>query len=216
MAQHAVPVEADDVWEVSSEAIINVEHDSSMRDILQIYILKPGYTTELLRSRIEWIAGELGSPVDGLELYPMGDGQPGVKAICVVNNIVDPTLGELRIQPLIRAFLAGSQGQSIKSFSIRFSGFVPTSSTLQSYRSDAVVLEASFDPRSSILEYRVLAMTDDPAELTIPPRYFPNSYVVASRESGNRLPILISLLVIAGLSAGALVYFAQLKGQAAA
>ena len=209
-------VELDDVREVSPEAIINVEHDSSMRDILQIYIVKPGYTTELLRSKIEWIAGELGSPVDGLEVYPMGDGQPGVKAICVVNNVVDGTLGELRIQPFVRAFVGGPQGQSIKSFIIRFTGFVPTSSTLQSYRSDAVVLEASYDPLSSILEYRILAKTDDPAELTIPPRYFPKSYVSPSGGSKNRLPILISLLVIAGLSAGALVYFAQLKGQAAA
>ncbi|MCH7905668.1 MAG: hypothetical protein IH944_14025 [Armatimonadetes bacterium] len=216
MAQHVVRVEADDVWEVSPEVIINIEHDSSMRDILQIYVVKPGYTPELLRSKIQWIASELGSPVDGLEVYPMGNGQPGVKAICTVNNVVDPTLGELRIQPLIRAFLTGSQGQTIKSFSIRFSGFVPTNSTLQSYRSDAVVLEASFDPRSSILEYRVLVRTDDPAELTIPPRYFPNSYVVPSGKSRSRLPIVISLLVIAGLSAGALVYFAQLRGQAAA
>lgn len=216
VAQHAMRVELDDVREVSPEAIINVEHDSSMRDILQIYIFKPGYTTELLRSKIEWIARELGSPVDGLEVYPMGDGQPGVKAICVVNNVVDGTLGELRIQPFVRAFVGGPQGQSIKSFSIRFTGFVPTSSTLQSYRSDAVVLEASYDPLSSILEYRILAKTDDPAKVTIPPRYFPKSYVSPSGGSKNRLPILISLLVIAGLSAGALVYFAQLKGQAAA
>jgi hypothetical protein len=81
--------------------------------------------------------------------------------------------------------------------------------TLAAYNSKAVALRAFYDAATPSIEYRILVITDKPSEVDIPPRHIPDEMVTQGFDEPkkDKAPALLGLILLAGASAGALVYF---------
>ena len=104
---------------------------------------------------------------------------------------------------------------AVTGFTIEFQGVVPTKITLSKYTLPGVVTgEARFTNDAPLkgIEYRIKLFTQDPAQITFPDKIEPGKPPSAQPVpmSDNRTTIIV-LVCLAGLAAGALVYFAMLR-----
>lgn len=198
---------------VTPELVMAVESLPGSPDVVQVTIAEAGYSEQMLTAQIESLAGSFGAEVSGLQIIPATDSSP-LRAVFSVPGIINHGSGDIQLQPIIRAFMSGDE-DSLHAFSITFHGVSPTAyTTLASYKSPSAVLQAYYDQSKQTLEYRVLALTEDPEELVIPTRFVPGSFEPVSEEPAtSRVWILVALMVLSGGSAGALVYFALLGRQ---
>jgi hypothetical protein len=105
--------------------------------------------------------------------------------------------------------MAGAKG-SVDSFSVRIQGMKPNPyTTLAAYTSETVALKAFVDNATPGIEYRILVLSDDPSKVDIPPRHVPDEMVTQpfDEPKKDKTPMLLGLILLAGASAGALVYF---------
>ena len=198
------------------QVLITIEPVPGMGELVQVSVLNGAYPPAVLRRHIASLGASLGSDVDSLDVIaPSQEGQP-LRAFFTVRNIVDPALGDIRLQPLVRSFLDGPSDLALRSFSIKFIGVVPgANTTLGSYTSPGAALQAYYDPATLSLEYRIVVLTDDPEQVNIPPRHVPESIrQPAAGRSTLMSGLLLAIVVVAGGSAGALVYLALLGKRA--
>ena len=204
------------VLTMTPQVLITIEPVSGMGELVQVSVLDGTYPPEVLRRQIAALGVSLGSGVGSLDVIAPGkEGEP-LRAFFTVQNIIDPALGDIRLQPLVRSFVDGPSDVALRAFSIKFIGVVPgTFTTLGSYTSPGAELRAYYDPVALSLEYRILVLADDPDLVEIPARHVPEP---AGQPAAGRTPLmsalLIALVAVAGGSAGALVYFALLGGRA--
>ena len=207
---------ADSVLTMTPQVLMTIEPVPGMGELVQVSVLDGAYPPAVLRRQIAALGTSLGSDVANLDVIaPSQEGEP-LRAFFTVRNIVDPTLGDIRLQPLVRSFLDGPSDLALRSFSIKFIGVVPGAyTTLASYTSPGAALQAYYDPAVLSLEYRILALADDPEQVDIPPRHVPDSI---GQPATGRAPLmsglLLALVAVASGSAGALVYFALLGRRA--
>lgn len=213
-AADTLPVAAR-VRAMAPQILMTIEPVSGLGELVQISVLDSAYPSAVLRRQIAALGATLGADVDSLDIIaPSQDGEP-LRAFFTVGNIVDHSLGEIRLQPLVRSFMDGPSDLALRSFSIKFIGVVPGAyTTLGSYTSPGAELQAYFDPSAVSLEYRILVLADDPERVDIPSRHVPEpNGQPASGSSPFKSGLLLALVAVAGGSAGALVYFALLGRQ---
>ena len=201
---------------VEPQAVLTIEHVPGTGDLVEMLYQSGTYDEASLRACLSVLETSLGSPLERFQLIaPAAEGEPW-KAFFVAKGLIEPSLGDFRLQPLVRALMKGADGKRIESFSIRIVGQEPNAyTTLASYSSKSVVLRAFYDAPSKTIEYRILALATDPAEVSIPPRHVPDTTVPDFKEKGgSRASLILGLILTAGASAGALVYFALLGKRA--
>ena len=204
------------VGAVTPQVLMTIEPVPGMGELVEVSVLDGAYPQAVLRRQIAALGASLGADVGSLDLIvPSQEGEP-LRAFFTVRNIVDPALGDIRLQPLVRSFLDGPSDLALRSFSIKFIGVVPGAyTTLGSYTSPGAALQAYYDPTAPSLEYRILVLADDPEQVDIPSRHVPEA---VGQPATGRAPLmsglLLALVAVAGGSAGALVYFALLGRRA--
>jgi hypothetical protein len=202
----------DGVRTVEPQVVINIEHVEGTGDLVQMNFEPGMYDDRALVADVARLNELTGSKTTDLErIQPSKEGEP-VRARFTAANILDPAEGDIRLQPVIRSFMAGADGKRVDSFSIRILGQQPSPyTTLASYSSHAVALKAFFDAATPCIEYRILVLAKTPAEVDIPPRHIPDPVALTRDEpKPPRGPLLLTLVLLAGASAGALVYFSLL------
>jgi hypothetical protein len=197
---------------VQPQVVFNIQHVEGTGDIVQLSF-KPGiYDDASLALAVEKLGKLTGAAITDLHVIPPVTADEPVRAMFTAKNILDPAVGDIRLQPVVRAFMTGAKDQRVDSFSIRILGQQPSAyTTLASYSSKAVALRAFFDAKTPSIEYRILVMAESPADVDIPPRHEPDPVQLPQKDgAANRTPLLVSLVLLAGASAGALVYFGLL------
>ncbi len=206
----ALPQPAADPELVAPQVTVAVRKHSMGADLVSVAMVSADYPPELLRAQCERVGQATGSPVRGLEVRLEGprEGLRIVRASFATDGLIDRLEGELRLEPLVRAFLGAPAPHTVTSFLVLFPGEQPVEGkTLQDYRSDVVSLKARAVASPPGIECRIVVGTQDPALLTIPSRFVPDEGTRVERGTPpGPNPVLVGLLVLAGLAAGALVY----------
>jgi hypothetical protein len=203
---------SDNVRLVEPKVVIAIEHVEGQGDVVQVHYTGGVYDEQSTKAAVDKLASLVGAKAEKYQYMPGATPEEVSKAFFVTQNIIDPSGGDVRLQPVVRAFMTGAKGK-VDSFSVRIMGMTPSPySTLAAYESKAVALKGFYDAATKSIEYRILVMADDPAEVDIPPRHVPDEMQTQPFEEPqpSRLPLLLGLIVLAGASAGALVYFALL------
>ena len=197
---------------VQPQVVFNIQHVEGSGDIVQLSFKSGVYDDPSLAKAVETLGKLTGASITDLHVIPPVTAEEPVRAMFTAKNILDPAVGDIRLQPVVRAFMTGAKEQRVDSFSIRVLGQQPSAyTTLASYSSKAVALRAFFDAKTPSIEYRILVMAESPAEVDIPPRHEPDPVEMPQNQGAkNRTPLLVSLVLLAGASAGALVYFSLL------
>lgn len=200
------------------QVIINVREHQFSPDMVTITLLATGYPQELLQNQLEALGSYTGSPPRGLNVYretiPAKEPISFLKATFATDNIIDRVAGRLHIDRVIKPFLGAPEPHTLSSFLVTFEGEIPSSRTLRLFSTDKVLVSgtASVMPRG--VEYKVLAKTQNPEELTIPtegkapeqPKAKPEQNLAPAMPLGALL-----LLVTSSLILGALVYFLSVR-----
>ena len=202
----------DNVRLVEPQVVFSIEHVEGTGDLVQLHYLGDLYDEPAAKAAILGLTESLGAEATNYQFIPTGTPGQVNKVSFVTNGLMEPSTGDILLQPLVRSFMKGAKG-TVESFSIRIVGMRPNAySTLAAYNSKAVALRAFYDAKTPSIEYRILLLTKKTDEVVIPPRHIPDEMVTQGFEEprDERTPLLLGLIVLAGVSAGALVYFAML------
>lgn len=203
---------SDNVRLVEPQAVISIEHIEGTGDVVQMNYKGDVYDESAIKAAIADLATLTGAEIKNYQFMPAATADDVSKVFFVTQNLIDLSTGDIRLQPVVRAFMAGAKGK-VESLSVRIMGMTPNPyTTLAAYTSKAVVLRAFFDAATTSIEYRILVVADDPNDVDIPPRHIPDDMVTQGFQEPKRdkTPMLLGLILLAGASAGALVYFALL------
>jgi hypothetical protein len=186
-------------------------------DLVEITLLNPKYSAELLRGQISRLGTELNSTVRGLALtrtdYGLGNAAMALpKASFAVDGLIDNNTGEMRIAPIVRALCGAPEPYTIRDLSIIFTSQAPNQTSIQRFRSAALELQSTAYSGGFGLEYRVRLLTQDPAQIDLP-EGGPEAVRPVANRPENRPPVqlLWGLVALASVATGALVYSLLLR-----
>ena len=205
------------------QATVSVTKHRLGADLVEITVLNPQYSAEVLSQQIDSLGKELHSEVRGLTLtkddYGMGKPEMALpKASFAVDGLIDSTTGELRIGPVARALCGAPSPFTIQDFSLIFTSQKPNASTLQRFRSDAIDVQSQVLSGGFGLEYRIRLFTQDPRAIDIPeggPANAPKNAIPSNPVSKPNF-VLWTLIAVASFATGALVYSLLLRPRARA
>lgn len=216
-AQDAQP-EVIDPSMVPPQVSIVVKEHAATPDLIEITMLDPNYPQDRLREQVLKIGQITGTGIRGLDInkvqFDTQIPQGFVKARFATDHVIDRSTGRLNLGSLVEPFLGSAEPFEIRSFLITFDGETPTEKTLRVYADKYVAVKAEQITSPPGIDYRIVVFSQDPEKVNIP---LEPSQAQAPADGdkvevkGLPVGLLISLIVIAGLAAGALVYFALLK-----
>ncbi len=216
-AQDEAP-ETVDPSQVPPQITIVVKEHPATPDLIEITMLDPNYPQDRLREQILKIGEMTGTGVRGLNIrqvqFDTKVPQGFIKANFATDHIIDRVGGTLNLGSLVEPFLGSPEPFEIRSFMITFDGEVPGAKTLRVFADRYVAVKAENIESPPAIDYRVVVFSQDPEQVNIPlepSQAQPADDAEPVEVRRLPLPLLISLIVIAGLAAGALVYFALLK-----
>ncbi len=203
---------------VKPQIAVRVEEHATTADLVEVTVFESKYPPELLRKQVENLGSRLGSAPRGLQLfrYQMSPDNPSLtflKASFATDGIIDRKSGVLRLEPILRAFAGGAEPHGLNAFAIVFNGETVNSNTIRRLVNDSLSAEARADSSPPVIEYRVVLRTRVPEQIEFAEK--PAEQIDASSASVPQAGVSIVTYVaigIAGLAAGALVYFALLRG----
>lgn len=199
---------------VPPQVVIIVRKHALGPDLVDVTVSAKDYPLALLEQQCRAMAAGLGSDARGLSVVRSGF-DPKIKfakASFATDGIIDRDKGEVKLAKLVRNFLGAPSEWRLSSFLVTLDGEVPVEKqTLKEFSSDAVVLRANVSHSPRGIEYRILALTQDPEKFDIPVRH--KEPVVKEQKppsDPSSLPswVPIALVAVAGLAAGLLVYSA--------
>lgn len=208
---------------IRPDAIVTVKKHSSGADVVEVTMLDGKYPQKLLAEQITRIGLENGTGIRGLQVYATAAENPKmrfVKASFATDDLItEGREARLRLQPIVRAFAGGPEDHRIGALIVQFAGQKPTTRTINTYRSDAVVMAGRIlDAPFPGIEYRVALLSQDPTRIDIPD--FHDAGAKKSEKKTEKpapkseTPVLkFVLLGVAALAAGALVYFVVRSGR---
>ena len=201
------------------DAYIKVSTDNAGIQILEITMLKADYPQELLKSQLANLGKELGTepriiyaerhnPLTG----QMAGGQLRVTAS--VPGLIRRDQSVLGLQALARAFVGAPAPNVVDGLMIQFSKEIPTKSTIRDFNEAGVIsITANASPQTGV-EYRISLLTQDPTKIIIPEGLEGKKPELpvkpVEKPSGLNL-IVVFLIVVAAIAAGALVYSLLLR-----
>ncbi|MCW5936108.1 MAG: hypothetical protein KIT11_02230 [Fimbriimonadaceae bacterium] len=195
------------------QAIVTVWKHATGADMVQVSMVSSAYPGETLRNICLAMGRELGSEPRGLAVTrdKLTADLSATKARFAVDGLIDRQSGELRLQPVVRAFLGVPAPFQVSTVLVNFDGEKPVDGvTLKDYESDTVVLKATYSEAPLGIEYRVVALVQDPAALKIPARFQEPQIRQKASKKGAAPPttLLVGLAGVSALAAVGLVYFA--------
>jgi hypothetical protein len=200
------------------DLMIVVSKHPTGADDLEITTLAKNYPQALLAKQIQDLGSQIGSAPRGLSIastnpIPGNANTAALRAIFAVSGLIQRDKNILGLQAIARAFAASPENGKANALMIQFSTESPTSTIVQRFRSEAVELQASADPRFG-LEYRIKLSSTDPAKIVIPEGQAAKDFRAAKPEpapKGGPDWSIIVVIAIAALAVGALVYSLLLR-----
>lgn len=197
------------------QVFVTVSKDQMGADLVRVTVRDANYNPALLQFQCNTIGKFANGNARGIEIKSRSLGSESggsvVQATFACDNLIDVKNDRLNIDAIVKGFL-GSTSPMVSSFLIQFEGELISNNSIQRYVDDTVMLEgrALTDPDG--IEYRVEVLTQDTRAIQIPGSLAEMPESQAKPQSKSSLnPIVIPILAIGVLAAGALVYFALLK-----
>jgi hypothetical protein len=201
------------------DATITVTKHRTGADLVEIRMRDADFPVEKLAFHIDQLGKQLGMAPRGATPSRMAIGDnPNLVFVSsgkfAVDGLIDRSTGRLGLRAITRAFTDSAEPR-VKSLHVIFDGETPGTDTIQNFSSSSVVVQGQFfDGRSGPrgIEYRVAPLTTDANKIDIPDRVERNDAKPSSttQPSGLGWPIW-TLLGVASVAAGALVYFLLLR-----
>ena len=198
------------------DATITVTKHPMGADMVENTMTKNGYPPQLLDSQVRQLSKTIGSDPRGVQVFdyvldPTNPDTHFTKATFAVDGIIDRKLGSVRINPLAKIFAGAPKPWTIHALDLEFKGEVPTERMIKIWRSKSAVVEGRYqdlkDPKLAGIEFRVELLSQDPAKLDIPEPGESSKTVSKSKtDVAGTDWTAISVLVVAALACGALVY----------
>lgn len=202
---------------VPPQATVVVRKHNTGADLVEITMLKSDYPLPLLQQQCTQIGVLTGSPVRGLTVYqstidPANPKLSFAKAQFATDHLIDTATGALRLEPVIRAFAGAPAPNTIYNVMVSFAGVSANQKTVRHFLTDKVAVVGRSDSGNPPgVEYRVAILKQDPEGIRILDSV-EEKKEPASAESARPNTVLIwSLVAVAAVSTGALVYFALLR-----
>lgn len=203
---------------VKPQASVVIKEDPTSAELVEITMVDPKFPEAELRQVVARLGAELGVEPRGFASYVepyQSAGQPSrfVKSRIGVNGLIDRTRGELNLQALARAFAGIPAPYTVKAFSVLFDDELASPATLSTFASNAVAVDGKITVEPRGIEYLVVLRTQKAAEISIPSKHTPDPVkpVEPPAPAPSFSNVFIGLLVLASVSAGALVYFLVLS-----
>lgn len=201
---------------VRPQLVAYVRQHISGASLIELSMVDPGYPADLLERQIKDLCERLDYPARGLQLYEeeLVANNPNLrfrKATFATGNLTLPD-GTINLTPMLQAFAGAPAPYTIKGMTLIFDEFKPTAKTLKEFRSQAVVIEGRLDLDPPTVEYHVQLLSQNPSEISVNSAPPPVERTVSPvpRQRPN-VGLVWSLIIVAGLAAGALVYFVLIR-----
>lgn len=189
--------------------------------VVEITMQDAKYPPALLESQVKALSADLGFPANGLTVvtFQMVASDPKskyVRANFGINGLGDAAKGLFRLQPIARAFAGAPVPNEVKCLDVIFEKAKPSRNTVTRVDNAGVTVELSPVQDNQVVEYRILLKTQDPSSITIPedaaPVAKPKPIVPPPSKPDY---MLWTLVAVAILALGALVYSLLLRGRPA-
>ena len=200
---------------VRPDAVIYVKHHPLGADLVQITMVNPSYPEDTLKKQSEDLCRRLNFPAQGLSVYSytMGDkaNLKFVQASFATAGLSDAD-GNANLTPILQSFAGVPAPYTVKGIEIFYSDFDPPIKGPKSFKSNAVVVSGREDANPPQVEYSVQLLSQNPSDLLVetkPPTVEPT---VKQAPVEKSTPVVLwCLILLAGMAAGALVYFLLIK-----
>jgi hypothetical protein len=198
---------------VRPQVVVYIREHATGANMVEISMVEPGYPPELLQKQITDLCRRLNAEPLGLNIYQeeLVANQPNLrflKATFAVVGLTDMD-GGVNLTPLLQAFAGAPSPNTVKGMMVVLDEFVPIpKKTLRNFKSHAVEIQGRVDQNPPAVQYDIQFLTQNPGEinvLTEAGQVEKTPVSPPARKSPST--ILWTLIVLAGLSMGALVYF---------
>jgi len=207
---------------VRPDATIIVRKHELGADLVQITMLDEKYPLEALKAQCEEMCSYLGQQPRGLYVFAFNLGstqaQPTsnmyVRATFAVDGLTEPSTGEFKLGPIVKAMVHNPPGHELGGLMIQFEGMNPGDATIRSLGTDRspVAVEGRYSGPHVGLEYRVAIRTHNPSEVVIPDKLDQGAAQPTVLEVKSQPPFgALAGVLVASLFIGALVYFFVLR-----
>lgn len=202
---------------VPPQMTVVVRKHNTGADLVEITMLQPQYPLPLLQAQCTQIGVLTGSPVRGLTAYettidPKNPKLSFVKAQFATDHLIDNATGALRLEPIVRAFAGAPAPNTIYNMMVSFAAVTANEKTVKHFLSDKVVVVGRSDTGTPPgVEYRIAILKQDSEGLRIPESVSAPEAAPAPESARSNTVLIWSLVAIAAVATGALVYFALLR-----
>jgi hypothetical protein len=194
-------------------------------DMVEVTVLKPNYSPDLLRRQIARLGQELHFEPQGLGIgyvhLTTADPSSGmIRASFAVNGLIDSQSGALHVRPIARAFALASPTDKLDALMVQFKSARPSPQIIRACSPpepgcSGVILEGRDNGPGLGIEYRLKFLTHDPDAVSLPdtPQDVPAVKAPEPVKPPATDGTLIALLLICAAAVGALVYSLLLRGR---
>lgn len=197
---------------VKPEVLISVEPVEGGLQKVTVTVFESGYPAQLLRQQVLGIGRETNKNVDVVQVVKTDLGTNTTlgltRAVVITSGLIGPEAGQFNLNALVRPFLGAEAPNTIDSMLLMFVDQQAGPHTVQQISSGAVRLVGTQYQNPDSVEFRIVMLGQDPAQIDIVNMVDP----AASNEpeQTSRLafsPWLIPLGALVLVGAAALVYF---------
>ncbi|MDX2065857.1 MAG: hypothetical protein SFX74_08965 [Fimbriimonadaceae bacterium] len=197
---------------VRAEVTLVIREHTGGADVVEVKVLDPNYDPARLQAEINQLGEDLRSKPRAVRIYEQKFGTRPQDKFLEATFAVDGLLEKdrLRLAPIARSFgAAPTRGLAVVTENYR-----PTDDAVMYFRDERVELQGMALPGSIGLEYRIRILTDRPETIEIPETARQVSKKTPARRTNSEPQVLLwSVLGVAGLAAGLLVYSLLLRSR---
>jgi len=197
--------------------IMTITEDKSTAELVEITMVDANFPRKVLEQIVSNFGIQTGIQPRGvmIETDEITQGQLFLKAKFGINGLIEPGMGEIRLEQIAKAFVGLPAGTQIKNIQIMLPGLLPSSQSIKYHANAYCDVQGTFSRNPQGLEYLIRLRTTDATKISIPPKVLPEKKENKKNEQKsepNRLS-LYGLVGLAALAAGFLVYLLFVKGQ---
>jgi hypothetical protein len=196
---------------VRPDLTVYVRRHSLGADLVQVVPTDARYDPAQLRSELEALGNALGSPTRGVQVYAreLSPGNPNLRVVTASGAVDGLTndRGGVAFPSLVSAF---GPNPKVEGLALILEGFRVGPDTLRSYQGKGFALEGRVFEEPPLVEYRIRILSRDPKDWTLATAPAPSQTKPSGGERDDR-NLLLGLLALAGVGAGALVYSLVLR-----
>jgi len=199
---------------VRPDVLIYVHGDTTGANVVEVTMVDEHYPADLLQKQITDLGNRLKEQPRGLRIaqFVLNTNNQKVLQASFGTIGLEDSDGNANLTPLIQAFAGAPAPYTIKGMEVFYDDFNPPIKGPKSFKSDAVTVEGRMDMNPPQVEYSIRLLTQNPSDILVstkPPKV--ESKVNRAPVENSNSVLVWCLILVAGMAAGALVYFLLIR-----